>query len=266
MTTTINTQPVIIITGASRGVGADIARWLAKNGAAVTLSARTAPGLHRVAADVASLGGDSLVIPADVSSAEACREITAATIERFGRLDALVNNAGILEPLEKIINSDPEAWRYNIDVNLTGPVYMSMAAVAELRLRKGRIVNVSSGAAEHVIQAAGAYCTAKAGLNHFTRVLAAEEPDITAIAVRPGVVDTDMQVILRRQGPEKMPKEQADYYLDLKTDGRLEPPYVPARAIAWLALNAPEEWSGAYMNYDDPQISKPALEVFGPSL
>ena len=266
MTTTINTQPVIIITGASRGVGTDIARWLAKTGAAVTLVARTAPGLHRVAADVASLGGDSLVISADVSSAEACSKITAETIERFGRLDALVNNAGILEPLEKISDSDPEAWRYNIDVNLTGPAYMYMAAVSELRLRKGRIINVSSGAAEHVIQAAGAYCAAKAGLNHFTRVLAAEEPDITAIAVRPGVVDTDMQVMLRRHGPEKMPKEQAAYYLDLKTEGRLEPPYVPARAIAWLALNAPAEWSGAYMNYDDPQISIPALEAFGPSL
>jgi NAD(P)-dependent dehydrogenase (short-subunit alcohol dehydrogenase family) len=266
MTTTINTQPVIIVTGASRGVGSDIARWLAKSGAAVTLVARTDSGLHRVADDVVSLGGDSLVIPADISSADTCREITAATIERFGRFDAIINNAGILEPLEKISDANPDAWRYNIDVNLAGPVYMCMAAVSELRLRKGRIVNVSSGAAEHVIQAAGAYCTAKAALNHFTRVLAAEEPNVTAIAVRPGVVDTDMQVMLRKQGPRKMPKEQAAYYLDLKTEGRLEPPHVPARAIAWLATYAPDEWSGAYMNYDDPQISMPALEVFGPSL
>ncbi len=266
MATTKNTRPVIIITGASRGVGADTARWLAKRGAAVTLVARTASGLGRVAADVASLGGDALVISADVSSAEACRDIVAAAIERFGRLSALVNNAGILEPLEKIADSDPGAWRYNLEVNLMGPVFLSMAAVAELRHCKGRIVNVSSGAAEHVIAAAGAYCTAKAGLNHFTRVLAAEEPAVTAVAVRPGVVDTDMQATLRRQGPGKMPKEQAAYYLDLKSEGRLEPPAVPARAIAWLALHAPEKWSGAYMSYDDPQISVPALAVFGPSL
>ena len=140
---------------------------------------------------------------------------------------------------------------------------MSMAAIPELRDQNGRIVNVSSGAAHHVIVAASAYCAAKAALNQFSRVLAAEELDLTVIAVRPGVVDTRMQELLRSEGPGKMPPEQAAYYTDLHTAGRLEPPHVPARAIAWLALHAPHEWSGAFMNYDDPQIVEPALAAFG---
>jgi hypothetical protein len=75
-----------------------------------------------------------------------------------------------------------------------------------------------------------------------------------------------MQELLRSEGPAKMPPEQAAFYRDLKTAGHLEPPQVPARAIAWLALHAPREWSGDFISYDDPQISEPALAAFGERL
>jgi NAD(P)-dependent dehydrogenase (short-subunit alcohol dehydrogenase family) len=259
----MTSKPVVIVTGASRGVGAATARWLAGAGTAVTLIARSQEGLRHEAKAIDRSGRDCLAVKGDVSDPHFCRSAVEKTLARFHRLDALVNNAGTVEPLTKVADARPTDWHYNVAVNLLGPVYMSMAAIPELRVRNGRIINVSSGAAHHVIAAASAYCAAKAALNQFSRVLAAEEPDLTVIAVRPGVVDTRMQELLRSEGPVKMPPEQAAFYRDLKTAGRLEPPQVPARAIAWLALHAPHEWSGDFMNYDDPQIAEPAFAAFG---
>jgi NAD(P)-dependent dehydrogenase (short-subunit alcohol dehydrogenase family) len=256
-------KPVVIVTGASRGLGAATARWLARTGTAVSLVARSQKELRHEADAIERSGGDCLFVPGDVSDPRFCRSAVEKTLARFHRLDALVNNAGTVEPMQLAADARPADWHYNIAVNLLGPVYMSMAAIPDLRHRNGRIVNVSSGAAHSVIVAASAYCAAKAALNQFSRVLAAEEPDLTVIAVRPGVVDTRMQELLRSDGPAKMPPEQAAYYRNLKTAGRLEPPQVPARSVAWLALNAPREWSGDFMSYDDPQIAEPALAAFG---
>ena len=255
-------QPVTIVTGASRGLGAAVALQLGSAGAAVALVSRSVEDLRRTEAAVHNRGGTALALPADVSDASSCRRVVAETLQRFGRLDAVVNNAGTVEPLETVGRSEPARWHRNVAVNLLGPAYLTMAALDALRNSRGRVVNVSSGAAERVIHAASAYCASKAGLNQFTRVLAAEEPDIIAVAVRPGVVDTPMQEFLRRQGPAEMPAEQAAYFRKLKTTGQLEPPEVPARAIAWLALQAPHGLTGHFLSYDDPRIAGPANDYF----
>jgi NAD(P)-dependent dehydrogenase (short-subunit alcohol dehydrogenase family) len=259
-------EPVVIITGASRGLGAATARWLAKAGAAVSLVARCEEKLQQVAADLRRLGGESLVFSADVSDAKACRKAVETTRHHFGRIDALVNNAGIVQPLASIADSHPDDWRHNIEVNLFAPFYLVRAAISDLRKHDGRVVNVSSGAATMALETLSAYCTGKAALNHFTRVLAAEEKDVTALTVRPGVVDTDMQAVLRDDADNAMPADQIAYYRQLKERRELEPPEIPARAIAWLALHAPREFSGKFLNYDDPRISSPAVEVFGEKL
>ncbi len=253
---------VIIVTGASKGLGAAVSRWLGSVGAAVSLVARSKQELYIVADEIKQSGGKPLVINADVSDPEACDRIVVKTIDQFGRLDAVVNNAGILAPLNYIGTVDSAAWRYNLEVNIMAPFYLARAALGELRKRTGRIVNVSSGAANTAIEAASAYCTAKAALNHFTRVLAAEEPVITAVAVRPGVVDTRMQKILREEGRQVMPAKWTDYYRNLKAEGKLEPPEVPGRVIAWLALNAPNDLTGRFLSYDDPGIAQPAADFF----
>jgi NAD(P)-dependent dehydrogenase (short-subunit alcohol dehydrogenase family) len=258
--------PVVIVTGASRGIGAYVARWLGKAGAAVALVARSGDKLKQVALDVKRLGGAPLPMVADVADPGACSGVVEETVGEFGRIDALVNNAGMVDPLAFVAMADTESWRYAIEVNLLGPFYMARASILELRNNRGRVVNVSSGAATTPIQAASAYCAAKAGLNHFTRVLAAEEPSVVCVTMRPGVVDTDMQAVIRQVGPAAMPPDQFAYYQGLKDEGKLEPPWVPARSIAWLALHAPLEWSGHFLNYDDPNISRPALEVFGEGL
>jgi len=259
-------NPVVIVTGASRGVGAFVARWLGKVGASVSLIARSAESLEGVARDVERLGGRALSVSADVADENACSRAVDKTVERFTRLDALVNNAGIFQPIASIASADPEAWRYNIEVNLLGPFYMARSAIPQILKRKGRIINVSSGAANIPVQAGSAYCASKAALVQFTRVLAEEEPSLTSVAVRPGVVDTEMQALIRREGWKGMSPEQMAYYQSLKSEGDLEPPLTPARSIAWLSLHAPHEWSGGGLNYDDPRIVQPSLAVFGQHL
>jgi NAD(P)-dependent dehydrogenase (short-subunit alcohol dehydrogenase family) len=228
--------------------------------------ARSSDKLNQVAADVKLLGGIPLRVVADVADPRACAQVVERTLSEFGQVDALVNNAGIVEPLSSVATADSESWRYNIEVNLLGPFHMARAAISGLRRQKGRIVNVSSGAANIPIRAASAYCAAKAGLTHFTRVLAAEEPSLVCVAVRPGVVDTDMQVVIRQEGPKVMTPDQMAYYQRLKSEGKLEAPWEPARSIAWLSLYAPHEWSGRFLDYDDQEISQPAISIFGKSL
>jgi NAD(P)-dependent dehydrogenase (short-subunit alcohol dehydrogenase family) len=256
-------KPVVIVTGASRGLGAAVTCWLAQVGAAVTLIARSQEKLAAVAAVAKDLGGRPLVFEADVSDYNACKDAVGKTLDRFGRIDALVNNAGIVQPIAPVAESNPESWGTNIKVNLIGPFNLVRASISVLRRHSGRIVNVSSGAANAVLGSLSAYSAAKAALNHFTRILAAEEPAVTALSVRPGVVDTDMQTFLRDQGSRSMPAELATYYRQIKERGQLEPPEIPARSIVWLALHAPKEFSGKFLDYDDPRISGPALEVFG---
>jgi NAD(P)-dependent dehydrogenase (short-subunit alcohol dehydrogenase family) len=259
-------NPVVIVTGASRGVGAFIARWLGKVGACVALIARSPEPLKHVAQDVERLGGTALTIHGDVANEEACGLTVEKTIDRFGHVDALVNNAAISQPIASVASADAEAWRYNIEVNLLGPFHMAKAGIPHLLKQKGRIINVSSGAANTPVQAASAYCASKAALVQFTRVLAAEEPFLTVLAVRPGMVDTEMQALMRREGPKEMAPEQVAYYQSLKTEGELEPPAVPTRSIAWLSLHAPSDWSGDFLNYDDTQIMGPSIAVFGEHL
>ncbi len=261
----MNEKPVVLVTGASRGIGEKIACWLAKAKAAVVLMARSGEALDRVASKVNASGGCAHPFRGDVSNPDQCAACAAETLSRFGKLDALVNNAGVLDPLAKVADADPALWRRNLEINLFGPFYLMQASLDALRAQEGRIISVSSGAAYHPIHSGSAYCASKAALNQLNSVVAKEEPRITCVAVRPGVVDTAMQAKIRREGPRVMPPGEIDYYLSLKKDHVLEPPEIPARSMAWLALAAPRSFSGRFMSYDDPEIRIPARAFFGQS-
>ncbi len=241
-----------------------MAKWLVKVGASVVLMARSQKNLDQTAVMLAKYQGDIAIFVGDVANYYHCAQCVKQTVDQFGQINALVNNAGTVTPLQPITTTDPALWCRNIEVNLCGPFNLTQAALPELMKQKGRVINISSGAAETVIQGASAYCAAKAGLNHLTRIVAAENPDITAVAVRPGVVDTPMQEVLRQEGPQVMPAQQAAYYQDLQKNNLLEPPEVPGRAVAWLALYAPQTFSGKFVNYDDTNITAPAADKFGP--
>ena len=256
-------SPVVIVTGASRGMGAEISVCLAGAGATVALLARSADGLLSVVKRIEDIGGCALAIVADVSNADDCRKAVSDVLKKNGSVDALVNNAGELAPLATVARADPAEWRQNIKVNLMGPFYMIQSVLPALRISRGRIINVSSGAASSPTAAWSAYCAAKAGLNHLSRVVALEEPDVTTISIRPGVVDTAMQARIRREGPQQMATDKLEYFQRLNKEGNLLAPEIPARSIAWLALKAPNQWSGLFLNYDQDEVTAPAEAFFG---
>lgn len=247
-------QQTIIITGASRGLGAATAKIAARLGANVVINARSEDDLASVAEQIRSSGGQVLSVPGDVSHIEDCWRLVNKALRQYGQVNAIVNNAGIIEPIAPISEGDPHMWRANIEINVLGPVYLTQAALPHLRKQNGRVINVSSGAAVKVIQGWGAYCTAKAAVNHFNRMLASEEPSITAIAFRPGAVDTEMQATIREEGKEGMPADAHERYLGLHQQGDLLPPEVPGRSMAVLALYAPNGWSGEFIAWDEDRV------------
>lgn len=249
---------VVIVTGASRGVGAAIARILAGMGTRVIITARSAVPLAALENDIRAGGGDVVALVGDVSDPVTARRLVALARDRFGRLDAVVNNAGIIEPLARMEHADRDAWRRAFDVNVLGPLLLVREALPDLRAARGRVINVSSGAAVKAVTGWGAYCVTKAALNHVNLMLAHEEPAITAIALRPGVVDTAMQGVIRSRGGQTMTEAEHARFVNHYEKGELQPPEVPARAIALLALYAPHEWSGEFMRSTDERIA--ALE------
>ena len=233
---------VIIVTGASRGIGAAAAASLAKAGATVVLTARDGKLTEEVAR---SIGGSASVRACDVSDYAAFEALVAETQARFGRLDALINNAGVIEPIASIAESDPAAWARNVGINLTG-AYHAIRAVLPgmLAAGGGTIVNVSSGAAIRPLEGWSAYCSAKAGLHMLTRAIALETAGkgIRVFGFQPGTTDTDMQVLIRASGVNpvsQIPREN------------LTPVAHPAAAIVYLCTSAADDLNGQEFSLRD---------------
>jgi NAD(P)-dependent dehydrogenase (short-subunit alcohol dehydrogenase family) len=180
---------VALVTGASSGVGAAAARALAAAGAAVALLARRREPLDSLAAE---LGEDAaLALVADVADSAQVDAAVAATIERFGRLDAVVNSAGVSLPAS-LADTDDDTWRATIDANLSGSFFVARASAPHLG-EGGSIVNVGSELSQTGMEMYVAYCASKAGVVGLTKALAAElAPRVRVNAVCPGPVDTPM--------------------------------------------------------------------------
>jgi NAD(P)-dependent dehydrogenase (short-subunit alcohol dehydrogenase family) len=235
---------IIIVTGASRGIGAAAATALAQAGATVVLTARDG----RLVEDVCkSIGAAAWARACDVSDYAAFAAVVAETKARFGRLDGLVNNAGVIEPIASIAESDPAAWARNIDINLTGAYHAVRAVLPEMiAAGGGTIVNVSSGAAIRPLEGWSAYCSAKAGLHMLTRAVALETAGkgIRVFGFQPGTTDTDMQVLIRASGVN--PVSQIPR-------GNLTPVAHPAAAIVYLCTPAADDLNGQEFSLrDDP--------------
>jgi NAD(P)-dependent dehydrogenase (short-subunit alcohol dehydrogenase family) len=252
-------KPTVIVTGASRGLGEAVGKSAANLGARVVLNARSILDLERVAREIHDRGGKALAVPGDVGKEADCHQIVETTIAKYGRIDALVNNAAIVEPIAPIAEANAEDWERSWSVNVLGPVLLTRLALPYLRENHGRVINVSSGAAEHAIAGSGGYCISKAALNHFNRVLAVEEEAITALAVRPGVVDTPMQTAIRVKGGAGMPADVYDRFVRFYEDGELLSPEIPGRTLAILALYAPADWSGDFLSWDEERVQELVL-------
>jgi NAD(P)-dependent dehydrogenase (short-subunit alcohol dehydrogenase family) len=249
-------NPVVIVTGASRGLGAAAARSAAQFGASVVLAARSGEALEDLAGEIRAAGGQAWAVAADVTQEEGCQAVVAAAVERSGRIDALVNNAGAIEPIGPVAEARAGGWEANWKTNVLAAVMLTRLALPQLRERQGRVVNLTSGSAEASIAGWGAYSSAKAAVNQLTRVLAAEEPDITALALRPGIVDTEMQAIIRAKGKGRMAERNYGYLSGLHAQGKLLPPERPGLALAALALYAPHEWNGEVLDWNEERVQE----------
>ena len=175
-------------------------------------------------------------------------------LDRFGRLDSLILNHGTLGPVTRLEDANAPAWKAAFDINFFACVAFVSASIPHLRSTNGNVILTSSGAAQSGYQAWGAYGASKAAVNHLAMTLAREEPKITALAVRPGVVDTEMQRDIREVHVQTMDGEEGGKFVSLHEEGRLLSPELPGHVIAKLALEAPRELSGRFLSWDSPEL------------
>jgi NAD(P)-dependent dehydrogenase (short-subunit alcohol dehydrogenase family) len=183
---------VAIVTGGGRGIGRAIARKLAAAGAAVLVTARTEMEIAQVASDIREKGGQAAFVVADVSRESDCEKIVSAAHQAFGAIHILVNNAGILGPVQPVENLAPAAWDDVIAVNLRGAFLLARLVLPEMyQRRSGSILNITTIAAKAAFQLNAAYAASKAGLMGLTRTLAAEgaRRGVRVNALSPGPVD-----------------------------------------------------------------------------
>lgn len=245
-------ERVALVTGAARGIGAAAALALARRGFLPVLAVRDLTAATAAITAIESDGWRAACVRCDVSDDVSVREAVAECLRLAGRLDALVNNAGQIDPIGKLGEADPQAWRAAVDVNLVGPYRMAHAALPALaRSPHACIVNVSTGAAHAPREGWSAYCSAKAGLAMLTRCLAGEYPQVATYGLQPGVVDTEMQVRIRASGINeisRIPRSQ------------LALPERPASFIAWLCATRPADLVGQDLTVNDPALQKRVQE------
>ncbi len=238
----------VIVTGASRGIGAASARALADAGAGVMLLARSAPEITELAGVLRRSGAKAEAMTCDVANWSQVEAAVARTRDAFGRIDALVNNAGVIEPIGPLAKSDPAAWTRAADINVNG-VYFGMRAVLPLMRAQGAgvIVNVSSGAAHNPLEGWSQYCASKAAAAMLTRCAHLENKGagVRVFGLSPGTVATDMQRAIKASGIN--PVSQMDF-------ASHAPPEHPAMAIAWLCTPDAAEFAGQEISLRDPAI------------
>ena len=205
-------ERVAVVTGSGRGIGKAAALTLAREGVSVTVATRTPEHADRTASEIRDAGGTALPVPLDVSDRESVEAMRNRVLERFGRVDILVNVAGLstLTPLEDL---EEDEWDRVLAVNLKG-VYLCARAVlpAMMEQRYGRIVSVASIAGRYGrAQMSAAYSASKAGVLGFTRSIAKRygEYGITANAIAPGTIVTDMNRDLPRDTLDRLMADAA---------------------------------------------------------
>ncbi|KAK9478869.1 hypothetical protein V1514DRAFT_329997 [Lipomyces japonicus] len=246
--------PVIIVTGASRGLGASIAKKLlsAPHSANLVLVARTASSLEVLKAEYP---GQVEIVTGDVADEQTNKNIVRAAVEKFGRVDGIIFNAAILEPISVVAKSSIVEWKKLYDTNFFSLISTFTEAAPYLRESKGKIVFISSGATRHYYSGWGAYGSSKAATEHLSATIAAEEPEIISFALDPGVMDTDMQIALREKHGAEMKKSEHDRFIKLKSDHALSPPELPGGVAVNLVLHATKDLSGLAYKFNAAELA-----------
>ncbi|MBA2441106.1 MAG: SDR family NAD(P)-dependent oxidoreductase [Rubrobacter sp.] len=185
---------VALVTGASQGLGRALALDYARRGAALVINARSEESVGPVAEEVRGLGAEVLALGADVADSAEAEKLAGAAVERFGRVDVLVNNAGLLGPRVGILEYPEDEWRRVIDANLTGLYLVSKAVIPHMP-EGSSVINVVSGVSVEGRPKWGAYSVSKFGVEGLTQILAGEleERGVRVNAVDPGGMRTEMR-------------------------------------------------------------------------
>lgn len=235
----------VMITGASRGIGAAAARAFAAEGAKVALVARSAEAIADLAGEI---GPQAVAIPCDIARYWEVEQAVNNCVKAHGGLDILLNNAGVIEPVAHLANADPTAWGEAIDINLKG-VFHGMRAVLPVMLEAGggTVLTIGSGAAHGPVEGWSHYCSSKAGALMLTRMLDKEYADqgIRALSLSPGTVATQMQREIKASGIN--PVSQLDWSDHI-------PPEWVAKALIWMCSAETDAYRGGEISLRDEGV------------
>lgn len=236
-----------LITGASRGIGEATARCFVAAGANVVLTARSEGAIAQLAAE---LGNKAVSLHCDVSQYNDVAAAVKLACDRFGGLDVLIANAGVIEPVAHMQDIDPAAWSDVIDINLKGVFHGMRAAMPVMtKAGGGTIITISSGAAHNPLEGWSHYCTSKAGAAMLTRCADKEgrEAGIRVMGLSPGTVATQMQHEIKASGIN--PVSQLDWSDHIPSEW-------PARALLWMCGDQADDLVGQELSLRDEGIRK----------
>ncbi|EMG46930.1 Oxidoreductase, putative [Candida maltosa Xu316] len=242
---------VSIVTGASR-IGKAIAEILLQSAPTtkIVVIARTEPPLKALEE---KYGSDRVgVVTGDITDALVSKKAVDLAVSKFGQLNSIIANAGVLEPVGTIDSTSVDDWKRLYDINLFSIVELIKQSLPHLKKTTGRVIAVSSGAATKAYSGWYAYGSSKAALNHLILSLATDEKDIRAISIAPGVVDTEMQNDIRGKHGKNMSPEGLQRFIDLHKNKQLVAPEEPGTVYAKLALNGwSDDLNGKFLRYND---------------
>lgn len=238
---------VVIITGASRGIGAAAAQAFADAGARVALLARSTAQTQALAA---SIGDGAMSLPCDVADWAAVDAACQAVLARWGRIDVMINNAGVIEPIARLADADPAEWGRAQDINLKGVFHGIKAVIPAMRAQGGgTIITISSGAATRALEGWSGYCASKAGALMLTQAAHLEEGPhgIRVLGLSPGTTATDMQRTIKASGIN--PISQMAWEDHVPADW-------PARALVWMCSPEADPWLGRDISLRDEGVRR----------
>ena len=237
----------VIITGASRGIGFETAKLFYKEGAQIYITARSGDDLVSLADN---LGTNARAHVCDVSDLKDWERVVSGALKETGRIDILINNAGTIDPISDIFQTNPEAWSNSIDTNLKGVFFGSYSVIPIMKKQQcGCIINIGSGAAYNPLEGWSHYCASKAGVAMLTRSLKLElrGTGIRVMSLSPGTVATEMQLKIKKSGINPISKMSFSDHI---------PPNWPARALLWMCSSDSEKFTDEEISLRSPEIRK----------
>lgn len=223
---------MFLITGGGSGIGRALAHTLAQRDKKVLIIGRRESALKETAAFSPLIS----YLCADVANPED-RQHILLHLQDQPLLEGLIHNAGIIEPITPLAKIDELSWRKILDTNLQAPLFLNQLLFS--KLQQARILHIGSGAAHFPVKGWAGYCVSKAALAMLTQCWQLEYPNLSFASVMPGIIDTDMQSIIRKA--QFMDAEKSNFFKELFQEGRLLTPETVAQFLAWLLLKVKRE-------------------------